>query len=52
MDTMTTAQNDSVLMSEQDIADRVLVQEHLAHEHLAKQHDANNTSAIKARIVD
>ncbi len=50
MDTMTTAQNDSVLMSEQDIADRVLVQEHLAHEHLAKQHDANNTSAIKARI--
>jgi quinolinate synthase len=47
---MTTAQNDSVLMSEQDIADRVLVQEHLAHEHLAKQLDTNNTSAIKARI--
>ena len=47
---MTTAQNDPLLMSEKAIADRVLVQEHLAHEHLKAQRDEDNIAAAKARI--
>ena len=47
---MTTAQDDSLLMSERAISDRVLVQEYLAHEHLAKQHDKDDLRASKERI--
>ena len=47
---MTTAQDDSLLMSERAIADRVLVQEYLAHEHLAKQHNKDDIRASKERI--
>ena len=47
---MTAAQDDSLLMSERAIADRVLVQEYLAHEHLAKQHNKDDIRASKERI--
>ena len=48
---MTIAQDDSLLMSESSIAQRVLVQEYLAHEHLAKQGDATDTAATKPLFI-
>ncbi|MDP6967543.1 MAG: quinolinate synthase NadA [Gammaproteobacteria bacterium] len=47
---MTRVADDSLLMSERAIADRVLVQEHLAHEHLAKQYRKDDIIVTKERI--